>query len=195
MFLFCNIAFNDNYNKKKRKSININEDLFLRIANGDMGALEELYYLTDKSVYAFAMSILKNQQDAQDVMQETYIKIKSGAHLYKPYGKPLAWILTIVKNLSLIKIRGYKKNGDGIGVIEDSINLSYEENNDDKIVMDSVLNILSEEERKLVVLHCVTGMKHNEAAKLMGIGLSTELSKYNRALKKLRKYIEKEECL
>ncbi len=37
-------------------------------------------------------------------MQETYIKILSAAHLYKPMGKPLAWMFTISKNLYLTKL-------------------------------------------------------------------------------------------
>lgn len=186
MLLFCNLP----EQKKRRKSLKIEENLFFRIAQNDMSALEELYHLTDKTVYAFAMSILKNTQDAQDVMQETYLKIKSGAHLYQPKGKPLAWILTIVKNLSLMKIRSYKKfcedSEDKLKNLTDNSKLMDIE---DKIMMQSLLHTLTEEERQIIILHIVSGMKHIEIAKFLNLNLSTELSKYNRSLKKLKKIL------
>ena len=186
MLLFCNLP----EQKKKRKSLKIEENLFFRIAQNDMSALEELYHLTDKTVYAFAMSILKNTQDAQDVMQETYLKIKAGAHLYQPKGKPLAWILTIVKNLSLMKIRSYKKFcEDSDNELKNLADTSNFIDTEDKIIMQSLLNTLTEEERQIIILHIVSGMKHIEIAKFLNLNLSTELSKYNRSLKKLKKIL------
>lgn len=61
---------------------------------------------------------------------------------------------------------------------------------DDRIVLEGVLSLLSEEEREIVILYAVTGMKHKEIAESLGLNLSTTLSKYYRALKKLRKYLE-----
>lgn len=186
MLLFCNLP----EQKKKRKSLKIEENLFFRISQNDMSALEELYHLTDKTVFAFAMSILKNTQDAQDVMQETYLKIKGGAHLYQPKGKPLAWILTIVKNLSLMKIRSYKKfcedSNEELKNLADTSNFMDTE---DTLIMKSLLNTLTEEERQIIILHIVSGMKHIEIAKFLNLNLSTELSKYNRSLKKLKKIL------
>jgi len=58
------------------------------------------------------------------------------------------------------------------------------------MVLEAALTILNTEEQQIVLLHAVTGMKHKEIAELMNLGLSTTLSKYNRALKKLRSYLE-----
>lgn len=186
MLLFCNLPDQ----KKKRKPLKIEESLFVKIAQNDMLALEELYNLTDKTVYAFAMSILKNTQEAQDVMQETYLKIKSGAHFYQPKGKPLAWILTIVKNLSLMKIRSNKKFcEDSDSELENFADSSNLIDIEDKMIMESLLDSLTEEERQIVILHIVSGMKHIEIAKFLNLNLSTELSKYNRSLKKLKKIL------
>ena len=49
------------------------------------------------------------------------------------------------------------------------------------------LKNLSDEERQIVMLHAVSGFKHREIARLLEMPLSTVLSKYNRAMKKLRK--------
>ena len=61
---------------------------------------------------------------------------------------------------------------------------------EDRMMLQFLLGILSDEERQIVILHAVSGMKHREIAALLDRGLSTVLSKYNRAIKKLRKAIK-----
>ena len=100
MFL-CSISTN----QEKRKSPDISDGLISQIALGDTEALRELYEKTSSAVYGFALSILKNQHDAQDVMQELYVKVYENAPQYVSRGKPMAWILTITRNLSLMKLR------------------------------------------------------------------------------------------
>lgn len=123
-------------------------------------------------------------------MQGTYIKILSSAHLYKPMGKPLAWIFTIAKRLYLDRIRKDKKVFNvEFTELADDLRCSYITNPEDKIVLKAALDILSEEERNIVLLYAVTGFKHREIAENLGLSLSTTLSKYHRALKKLRKHL------
>jgi len=69
------------------------------------GALEALYERTKAAVYGLALSILRNPQDAEDVMQDTYIRIIRSAGRYRSQGKPMAFILTITRNLALDRIR------------------------------------------------------------------------------------------
>lgn len=168
----------------------IDEKLFKRIGANDMEALDELYHLTERTLYAYILSIVKNHDETLDLMQETYIKIMSAAHLYKPMGKPLAWMFTIAKNLYLSKIRKRKReiNVDSME-IEDDSRFSYITDNEDKIVLEAALDILSEDERKIVLLYAVSGLKHKEIAESIGLKLSTTLSKYHRALKKIRDYL------
>jgi RNA polymerase sigma-70 factor (ECF subfamily) len=82
--LYKKIIYKNNV-KKENKALSMDE-LLIRIAEGDMEAFRNLYELTDKAVYGFALSILKNHHDAEDVMQDTYIKIRSAAYLYQSIG-------------------------------------------------------------------------------------------------------------
>ena len=66
------------------------EKLLKRVAAGDAEAFRQLYHNTDRTVYSFILSILKNPQDAEEVMQETYLKIWTSAASYQSQGKPLA---------------------------------------------------------------------------------------------------------
>ena len=54
------------------------------------------------------------------------------------------------------------------------------------MVLSSVLEKLSDDERQVVMLHAISGLKHREIAEMLGIPQATVISKYNRALGKLR---------
>ena len=61
---------------------------------------------------------------------------------------------------------------------------------EDRHVLRAALSLLSEQERQVVMLHAVTGLKHREIAQLLELPLATVLSKYRRALKKLNLLLE-----
>ena len=65
-----------------------------RVAGRDREALAELYQRTRTSVYGFALSILKNTQDAEDVLHDCYVNLYAAAAGYRSSGKPMAWSLT-----------------------------------------------------------------------------------------------------
>lgn len=157
------------------------------IRERDSKALEELYYRTSASVYGFALSVIKNTQDAEDVMHDLYVLIWSVAEKYRADGKPMAWILTITRNLCFQKLRDHQKRSDipqedWEAYISGNAKMSA----DDKLILSECMKNLSDEERQVVILHAVSGFKHREIAKLLKMPLSTVLSKYNRAVKKLR---------
>ena len=79
------------------------DDAIRLIAQGDDGALQTLYDLSATSIYAYALSVTKSAHDAQDIMHDTFIKVYENAHTYQSHGKPMAWILTIAKNLCFQK--------------------------------------------------------------------------------------------
>lgn len=167
------------------------EPLMLQLADGDQEALAELYHRTRVSVFGLAFSYLKNQHDAEDVTQDTFIRAWENAGQYRPQGTPLAWLLTITRNLSLMKLRERGRTqdmepGDWERLAGENPLVSVE----DRHVLDAALTALADEERQIVVLHAVTGWKHREIAALLELPLSTVLSKYRRALSKLKTKLE-----
>jgi RNA polymerase sigma-70 factor (ECF subfamily) len=171
-------------------TVQLDENLILRMASNDGAAFRELYQQTSGVVYGFAMSILRNKHDAEDVMHDAFIKIYSSAVTYKPSGNPMAWILTIVRNLCLNRIRAGKvcedlsEYHDLAGPSNDSEDML------DRMVLETAMNVLDAEERQIVVLHAMTGFRHREIAEILDLPTGTVMSKYNRALKKLRKDME-----
>ncbi len=179
--------------RKKTEDVLLDECLE-RISRKDKSALTELYNITSTSVYSFALSILKNTYDAEDVLHDCYVNIYLSAENYHSKGKPMAWILTITKNLCLLKIRDQKRISD----IPQEDWEKYLKGKDDmaqedKIILYECMVNLSDEERQIVILHAVAGLKHREIAKTLSIPLSTVLSKYNRSLKKLKDLLMKGE--
>ena len=83
----------------RSKSLNelINEDWFEKIAKGDDEAFTELYYASYKQLYGFLLTLTKNKEDAEDLLQNTYIKIRNGSHLYQKQGTPMTWMCAIAK--------------------------------------------------------------------------------------------------
>ena len=75
-------------------------DLMDKIQNGNEEAFLTLYNETCKGVFSFAYSIVRNSHDAEDIMQDTYIKIRRFAQSYSTQGNVSAWILQITKNLA-----------------------------------------------------------------------------------------------
>nr|MDD6336509.1 RNA polymerase sigma factor [bacterium] len=158
-----------------------------RIAQGDLSALETLYHQTKSAVYGFALSILKDVSDAEEVMQDVYLRVYSGAVGYQPQGKPMAWLLTITRHLALTTLR---KRGNVISLVEQDARSAFADApGEDGLLLQAALRLLKDQERQVVMLHAVAGLKHREIAALLELPLPTVLSKYQRSLAKLRTYL------
>lgn len=194
MFMFPTLPTDNGLENNRNRSPHCLEALIRRIAEEDLSAFEMLYRSTDTTLYAYILSIIGNPYDAQDIMQDTYLKIRSGAHLYTPLGKPLAWIFTIAKNLAYMKLRSVRENPtadpDALGLSGQSV-LTDEGLWEDSMILREALQILSAEEREILFLHAISGFKHREIAAALGLPLSTVLSKYMRSLAKLKKHLIK----
>ncbi len=170
-------------------TLELDEKLILRMAEGDNDAFGDLYRQTSGAVYGFALSILRNTHDAENVMHDAYLRMHRSAAAYQPMGKPMAWVLTIVRNLCYTML----KNGDiceDISAYDSLLHCSDQEQTVDRMVLQKALEVLPFEDRQIVILHALTGMKHREIAEILELPLGTVLSKYKRSLEKMRKEIE-----
>ena len=167
------------------------EGLLQEISQGSTAALEKLYNLTDRAVYAFALSVVRNAYDAEDVLQECFIRVFRSAAFYHHDGKPMAWILTIAKNLCKDILRKNKT----VAELSDEAWLNMaapNTSNDDRLILSACMQELDEKERQIVVLHAVAGFKHREIAEFMDMSLTGVLSKYHRAIKKMKRRVQEQ---
>ena len=165
------------------------EEQLLRIAAGDTEALAAFYNATRSAVYGLALSYLKNGHDTEDVVQDTYLRVWDSAPLYRPQGTPKAWLLKIARNLALMQIRQRDKTRElpeDLPLTVDGPAVTVE----DRQVLEAAFQVLGDQERQIVMLHVTAGLKHRELAQLLELPLSTVLSKYRRALLKLKQRLE-----
>jgi len=167
--------------------------LLLRVGQGDREAFAQVYSLTRGAVYALALSLLHDAHEAQDVTQDAFVRVWESAPGYRPQGSPMAWLLTITRNLARSRLR----QGGRLALMDEQAwNAIPAEAPDvpaeDRAVLQDALSRLGDEERRIVLLHAVTGLKHREIADLLEQPLSTVLSKYHRGLKKLKSLMKGE---
>jgi RNA polymerase sigma-70 factor (ECF subfamily) len=100
-------------------------------------------------------------------------------------------MMTITRNLCLQQIRKRQKTED---ISQDEWALHISDNGEltmeDKNVLSVCMELLSEQERHILTLHAVSGFKHREIAELLDLPLPTVLSKYHRAVKRLKKHLQ-----
>ncbi len=148
------------------------EDCIVRIAGGDQNALADLYGRT---------------RPAEEMLHDAYLQVWNAAGGYRAQGKPMAWLLTITRNLAISRLREHGRTEplvqeDWQDRLADSPAVTHE----DRLMLQAMLSALGDEERQIVTLHALTGLRHREIAALLGLPLPTVLSKYSRALKKLQ---------
>lgn len=142
-----------------------------------------------KHVFAMALSILRDFELSEDVLQEVFIKLYQHMQ-HQEITNIKAWLIRVSRNTALDLYR--KKKREMTGFEADYFERAHLISEDpiDKMVLAKYLKLLNSEERQIFILKEISGMKHKEIAKIMEIPLGTVLWKYGIALKKLRKALE-----
>ena len=125
-----------------------------RIVAGEQEALSQLYDKVRPAVYGFALSILKNAHDAEDVLQDTLLQVWQAAGSYHSHGKAMAWVMTITRNLSYDRLRQRARteslgDEDWLEQLADRPAVTHE----DRLTLAALLESLSAEEQQIVTLH------------------------------------------
>ena len=170
-----------------KRKVQIDAGIFRRIQQGEQEAFRELYDVTHKLLYAFLLSYTLNREDAQDLLQDTYIQIYKNCHQYRDQGNPMAWMMKIAKNLFLMKCRRNKGTEDNFEILENDIGFEDMTHIENRIVLEKMFEQLSVEDRNMIIMHDIGGLKHREIAKLLDMPLGTVMARYHRGIRKLQK--------
>lgn len=93
------------------------EGLIARTALGDRAAFDALYHATSAKLHAVCLSILKNRPEAEETLQEVYIRVWKSADRYAANGwSPMTWLITIARNRSIDKLRARQGRPQVAGV-------------------------------------------------------------------------------
>lgn len=166
-----------------------------QVAFADMTAFKQLYEELKNPIYRFALSIVQDEASAEDVAQDTFLRLRANAEKYKAKGKPKAWIFTIARHCAISELR-QKTKADSLEEKEpDCADDGMEDKALSAQTVYRLLNLLREDEREIVTLHIYGGLKHGEIARTLGLPYEQVRWKYAYALKKLKKhFVGRKEC-
>ena len=163
--------------------------------------LEKIYNEAYKAVYWTAMSLLKNEADAEDIVQDTFVSFMESYSDLTDTTKATALLKKIAANKCLDRIKLAKTDNmdeeffDNVEAIpEDFLPDSIVESDEmRRIVMDIINNSLSEDVRRTLILFYFDEMSTKEIAEALGVPQGTVLRRLNFARNKIKKEVEKYE--
>ncbi len=89
------------------------EDMISRIALGDRKAFAGLYAATSAKLFGVSLRVLNNRAEAEDALQEVYVKVWNAADRYQVNGlSPMTWLITITRNHAIDRLRA-RRNASG----------------------------------------------------------------------------------
>lgn len=156
-------------------------------------AFREIYDQTKHGVYAVIVAIVRDRGIAEDLMQDTYMKMLAHLDAYEPGRNFNAWLVQIAKNLAFDHYRKEHKTvsvdpQENAYVFDRVAPLEQKSEYD----LETLIAPLDTEEREIVLLHVVADTKFKDIARLLDKPLGTVLWLYNRAIKKMQANVGKE---
>jgi RNA polymerase sigma-70 factor (ECF subfamily) len=166
-------------------------ELMARLGRGDMAALGALAERHRSRVLSLAYRLLGDWHRAEDVSQETFLRLRQAAETYEPQAKFTTWLYRIVHNLSMDQRRraGNRATSlDGVEAerAEEATNHPAERRELAEVVRSAVAG-LSERQRRVLILHRYEGLSHEEICGVTGWSKSAVESLLVRAYENLRK--------
>ncbi len=173
------------------------DSVLRRIASHDRAAFRSLYDQTSGKILAVVLSIVRDRDLAEDVLQETYLQVWSSAAKYdRARGSPMAWLTTMARSRAIDRLRKDRRGGGTVGdanpdlipdpnpTAEDSAALSEETRR-----LADCMTELSDDQRHCIRLAFWHGYTHSELAERLKAPLGSVKSWIRRGLLQL------DECL
>lgn len=168
---------------------NINEkelhEIFSKLKKKEKIAYEELYQKYSSLVYKIAFSILKDKENAEDIMQNVFIKIANLSEEKLPSNYEASWLYSVTKNEAISYIR---RNKEMISIEEVT-----EKSKEDKIeeilqkeFYENLISSLEQQEKQIVSLKVEVGLTFKEISKLLNMPIGTIQWKYYKSLHSLK---------
>ena len=127
-------------------------------------------------IFRYALSITKDPYLAEDVLQDTFVKLLSGG-IRCASGKEQAWLYRIARNLCYDQLRKSKR---------EQLRVQTPVNSDSQYEYIELISSLSPMEQEIVTLKIVGGLSHKEIGSVLGITATAAQKRYERAISSLR---------
>jgi RNA polymerase sigma-70 factor (ECF subfamily) len=168
----------------------IEQQLIAELQRGSDRALAAVYQEFSQGVFAYCLKILADRQLAEDVVQETFLKVRQHAQSIQRNESFKSWVFRIARNEALMQLRKKRSNGQ----IEDESVWSEETPHQQFValerteIVNRLLDNLKHGYREVLVLLAYEGMSYSEIASVTG---ATESSVKSRIFRARKEMIEK----
>ena len=171
------------------ETYNIHAEIIDRCLRGERKAYEKLYSLYAKAMYNVALRLVKDRDEAEDVLQEAFISAFSHLASFNGNSSFGAWLKRIVINKAINTLK--KRHTDPLPEtldIADDTQENLDIGEDDLTVnrVNHALMDLPEGYRTVLTLYLMEGYDHQEIAEILNISVGTSKSQFNRAKKRLK---------
>ena len=177
------------------------EELAVEYVEGNNRAFDELLSRTQTGIFSYIIFIVHNQEVANDIFQETFLKAITNLQMrkYSPTGKFNAWMIRIAHNAIMDWYRRQKTKQivdttDDFVIANMSDQALLETSREDLLanaqILDDVknmINFLPEPQREVVLMRYYRNMSFKEIAKATGVSINTSLGRMRYALINLRR--------
>jgi RNA polymerase sigma-70 factor (ECF subfamily) len=156
-------------------------------------AQKALFDIYAPKLYVVCLRYMKDQMRAQDVLQDTFVKIFAHIGNYKSEGAFEGWLKKIAVNSSLDQLRKDKKLLTDVSLDDVSHKIAHQDYSVEKLMADDLLKLvqaLPDGYRTVFNLFAIEGYSHQEISSQLGISESTSKTQYLRARAYLKDRIE-----
>lgn len=185
----------------KKLSLMTDEELAVEYVNGNDKAFDILLARTQTGVFSYIMFIVHNEDYANDIFQETYLKAIKKLHskLYAPSGKFNAWMIRIAHNAIMDwyrrqRTRSIVNSQDNMDIILTSDNLQQETSKEDIMTniqtlqdVKCLISFLPEPQQEVVIMRYYQNYSFKEIAEKTGVSINTSLGRMRYALINMRR--------
>jgi len=171
----------------------VDELLVARAKRGDLGALEGLYEAFAGPVYTLARRLCRSREEAEEVLQETFLEVVRSIRRFRGDGAFGAWIRRVAVSKALTSLRRNRRadievtGSDHRGL--EAVPATASSESWRRVDLERALARLPDDSRAVVWLHDVEGLTHGEIAGLFGRSTSFSKSQLARAHAKLRSWL------
>ncbi len=175
------------------------EDLVLRVQKGDLAAFETLYNRFHKQVFHFILRFVKERPLAEDILQETFLRVFKERKGYKKTAHFSTYLFTIGRNLCLDALKTWEKKhvlGNKEDYVESAMDPSkgpfeiMEETEISEIVQREI-QALPRDQREVLLLSKYSGLTYGEIAQIVESTPDAVKQKVYRAMLSLRQKLKK----
>lgn len=184
--------------KSKRYLVLADEDLISLVESGDTEALAGLYDRHGRSAYSLAYRMMGDRQAAEDLVQDSFIKIWRSAKSYRAErGSVRTWILSITHNRGIDHIRSTasrRRTQDRVEMTAETTQQSeaFSETwrNSQRSQVQQALKTLPDEQLKILELAYFSGYTHAEIAEMLDLPLGTVKGRMRLGMKKIKSFFD-----